>query len=83
MMSPVPAGTELARPFLPAKDFDRSKRSYEALGFEKTLDGGVAIFNAGSGGFILQRHFHEGWAAARGPGPAAAGAARRLRRRSR
>ncbi|MGL4421394.1 MAG: glyoxalase [Gemmataceae bacterium] len=62
-MSLVPAGTELVRPFLPTKDFDRSKRFYEALGFEKTLDGEVAIFNAGSGGFILQRHFHEEWAA--------------------
>ncbi len=62
-MSDVPAGTELARPFLPTKDFDLSKRFYEALGFEKTLDGEVAIFNAGSGGFILQRHFQVDWAA--------------------
>jgi catechol 2,3-dioxygenase-like lactoylglutathione lyase family enzyme len=62
-MSGVPAGTELARPFLPTKDFDLSKRFYEALGFEKTLDSEVAIFNAGSGGFILQRYFHEEWAA--------------------
>lgn len=35
-MNRVPAGTELACPFLPAKDFDRSKRFYEAIGFEKT-----------------------------------------------
>jgi catechol 2,3-dioxygenase-like lactoylglutathione lyase family enzyme len=62
-MGGIPAGTELARPFLPTKDFDLSKRFYEAMGFEKTLDGEVAIFNAGSGGFILQRHFHEDWAA--------------------
>jgi len=62
-MSGVPAGTELARPFLPTKDFDLSRRFYEALGFEKTLDGEVAIFNAGSGGFILQRHFQADWAA--------------------
>ena len=59
----MPIGTELARPFLPTKDFDLSKRFYEALGFEKVLDGAVAIFNAGSGGFILQRHFQEDWAA--------------------
>ena len=59
----VPSGTELARPFLPARDFDRSRAFYEALGFEKQLDGEVAIFAAGSGGFILQRHFHEQWAA--------------------
>lgn len=59
----VPTRTELARPFLPTKDFELSKRSYEALGFEKTLDDEVAIFRVGSGGFILQRHFQEDWAA--------------------
>jgi len=48
-MSGIPTGTELARPFMPAKDFDLSKR-YEALGFEKALDSEVAIFNADSGG---------------------------------
>jgi catechol 2,3-dioxygenase-like lactoylglutathione lyase family enzyme len=62
-MNNVPTGTELMRPFLPAKDFDLSKRFYEALGFEKVLDSEVAIFNAGSGGFILQRFFQEDWAA--------------------
>ena len=61
-MTGVPTGTELARPFLPAKDFELSKRFYEALGFEKVLDGEVAIFNAGSGGFILQRYYQEDWA---------------------
>jgi catechol 2,3-dioxygenase-like lactoylglutathione lyase family enzyme len=61
-MSSPPTGTELIRPFVPTKDFDFSKRFYETLGFEKVLDGEVAIFNAGSGGFILQRYFHEGWA---------------------
>ncbi|MEA3140859.1 MAG: hypothetical protein QOK23_3028 [Gammaproteobacteria bacterium] len=55
-------GTELARPFIPARDFDLSKRFYEALGFAKILDGDVAIFNAGSGGFILQRHYQKEWA---------------------
>ncbi len=55
-------GTELVRPFVPAKDFDLSKRFYEALGFAKSLDGDVAIFNAGSGGFILQRHYQKEWA---------------------
>jgi predicted enzyme related to lactoylglutathione lyase len=53
---------ELARPFLPTKDFEQSKQFYEALGFEKTLDSEVAIFNAGSGGFILQRYWVEDWA---------------------
>lgn len=58
----MPIGTELARPFMPTKDFELSKRFYEALGFEKVLDGEVAIFNVCSGGFILQRHFQEDWA---------------------
>lgn len=55
-------GTELVRPFLPTKDFENSKRFYQALGFELTLDSEVAIFKSGSGGFILQRHFQEDWA---------------------
>ena len=61
-MAAVLLETALARPFMPAKDFELSKRFYEALGFEKVLDGEVAIFNAGSGGFILQRYFQEDWA---------------------
>jgi hypothetical protein len=60
-MNNIPTGTELARPFIPTKDFDLSKRFYEVLGFEKVLDSEVAIFNAGSGGVILQRHFQEDW----------------------
>jgi len=47
---------------MPAKDFELSKRFYEARGFEKVLDSEVAIFNAGSRGFILQRYFQEDWA---------------------
>jgi hypothetical protein len=58
----IPSGTELARPFLPSLDFDLSKRFYEALGFPKLLDGEVAIIGAGSGGFILQRHYNKEWA---------------------
>ena len=61
-MSSIPTGTERMRPFVPAKDFDRSKRFYETLGFEKVLDGEVAIFNAASGGFILQRYYQKDWA---------------------
>ncbi len=61
-MPNVPTGTELARPFLPTQNYDRSKRFYEALGFTKVLDGEVAIFNAGSGGFILQRGYAKEWA---------------------
>ena len=62
MNESVPAGTEIARPFLPAKDFDLSKRFYEALGFTKVLDGEVAIFRLGSSSFILQKYFQKEWA---------------------
>jgi uncharacterized glyoxalase superfamily protein PhnB len=58
----MPTGTELARPFLPARDFDTSRRFYEALGFEKLLDSEVAIFRLGGSGFILQRYFQKEWA---------------------
>lgn len=61
-MTRIPTGTELVRPFIPAKNFELSKRFYEALGFEKVLDGEVAIFNAGSGGFLLQNYYQREWA---------------------
>ena len=61
-MNRILTGTELARPFLPAKNFELSKRFYETLGFEKVLDSEVAIFNAGSGGFILQNYYQKEWA---------------------
>ena len=61
-MSRIPSGTELVRPFVPSQDFDLSKRFYEALGFEKLLDGDVAIFEMGSSGFILQRFYKKEWA---------------------
>ena len=59
----IPTGAEMARAFLPAKDFAKSKAFYEALGFPKLLDGEVAIFSVGGGGFILQNFFQEQWAA--------------------
>lgn len=61
-MTAIPSGSEAIRAFLPTKDFDASKRFYEALGFTKLLDSDVAIFATGSGGFILQRYYDEGWA---------------------
>jgi uncharacterized glyoxalase superfamily protein PhnB len=61
-MNRVPTGTERVRTFLPAKDYDESRRFYEALGFEKVLDSEVAIFDAGSGGFVLQRRYAKEWA---------------------
>ena len=50
------------RPFLPARDFDVSKRFYEALGFRKVLDGEVAIFELGGTSFLLQRYYQKEWA---------------------
>jgi len=61
-MAQIPTGTELARPFVPTKDFDLSKAFYEALGFEKVFDGEVAIFRIGSSGLILQRYYQKDWA---------------------
>jgi catechol 2,3-dioxygenase-like lactoylglutathione lyase family enzyme len=65
----IPSGTELARPFLPAKDFEVSKAFYEALGFRKVLDGAdVAMFAVGTGAaanegaFIVQRYYQQQWA---------------------
>lgn len=58
----IPSGTEAARPFLPSKDFELSKRFYEALGFEKLLDSEVAIFRIGATAFILGQHYQEDWA---------------------
>lgn len=62
-MTGVPDGAEHVRAFLPTRDFEASRSFYEALGFEKVLDGDeVAIFNAGSGGFLLTRRFVQEWA---------------------
>jgi hypothetical protein len=61
-MNAIPNGTERLRSFLPARDFDLSRRFYAALGFEKVLDGEVAIFDVGSGGFILQNYYQKEWA---------------------
>jgi catechol 2,3-dioxygenase-like lactoylglutathione lyase family enzyme len=61
-MTDMPTGGEVARPFLPTRDFDLAKRFYEALGFEKVLDGEVAIFKVGSTSFILQRRHQQQWA---------------------
>jgi hypothetical protein len=61
-MKQIPSGTELARPFLPTKDFAISKNFYEALGFDKLLDGEVAIFKVGSSSFILQNYYQKNWA---------------------
>lgn len=59
-MDKIPTGSELIRSFLPAKDRAISTRFYDALGFEKLLDGDdVTIFAAGSGGFVLTDFHHQ------------------------
>lgn len=40
-----------------------SNSPHDALRFKKALDSEVPIFRAGSGGLLLQRHFHKDWAA--------------------
>ena len=63
MNESVPTGTEIVRPFLPARDFDLSKRFYEAFGFTMVLDSDeVAIFRIGTSSFVLQKHFQKDWA---------------------
>jgi uncharacterized glyoxalase superfamily protein PhnB len=58
----TPSGTEVCRPFIPAKDFAVSRAFYEALGFTKLLDGEVAIFGMGGTSFILQDYYQQQWA---------------------
>jgi uncharacterized glyoxalase superfamily protein PhnB len=53
---------EVARPFLPTKDFEVSRAFYEALGFKKVLDSEVAIFQVGGTSFLLQRGYDKTWA---------------------
>ena len=55
-------GTELARPFVPAKDFDLSKRFYREVGFELIHDGSIAIFAIGPTSFLLQNYYNKDWA---------------------
>lgn len=61
-MTSLPTGTEIARPFVPAKDFELSKRFYLALGFTLRHDGEVAIFGIGNSSFILQNYYNKDWA---------------------
>jgi hypothetical protein len=53
-MTDIPSGSELARPYVPAKDLELAKRFYVRLGFEKVLDSDVAVFRVGSSGFMMQ-----------------------------
>lgn len=55
-------GVVEARPFIPARNFDLSRRFYLALGFDLEVDGEVAIFRGGASSFILQNYFQKDWA---------------------
>ena len=58
-MADIPSGTEVARPFVPAKDLALSKRFYRTLGFDIVLDAeDVAIFRIGASSFLLTRLDH-------------------------
>jgi hypothetical protein len=58
----ITIGNEVARPFLPTKDFEVSGAFYETLGFKKVFDSQVAIFDVGATSFILQRGYDRTWA---------------------
>jgi hypothetical protein len=50
----------MLRPFVPAKDYERSMQYYEAIGFEtKFADGRIAILANGADSFILQNFYVE------------------------
>jgi uncharacterized glyoxalase superfamily protein PhnB len=53
----TPTGTEVVRPFLPARDLARSKRFYVALGGELLLDAEVVIVRLGRSEFLLQARY--------------------------
>ncbi|HLN38833.1 MAG TPA: VOC family protein [Xanthobacteraceae bacterium] len=66
-MSRVPsdlAGTVKAlRPFVPAKDFEISKRFYADIGFAvEPLDDSIAAMHIGSHSFLLQNYYVKEWA---------------------
>jgi uncharacterized glyoxalase superfamily protein PhnB len=47
--------------FIPAKDFELSKRFYTDIGFTKASDGeGVAYFHCGNSAFLVVDRFEEG-----------------------
>ena len=51
------------RPFVPAKDFEASKRFYQALGFALTLeDAKIAMLKLESFSFVLQDYYVQAFA---------------------
>jgi catechol 2,3-dioxygenase-like lactoylglutathione lyase family enzyme len=56
-------GVDALRPFVPAKDFQASKRFYTDLGFEiNPLGDKLAAIRLGRFGFLLQDYYVEAWA---------------------
>jgi len=54
---------EAMRPFVPAKDFETSKRFYADLGFQtRPLGDDLAELKLGPHSFLLQNYFVEAWA---------------------
>lgn len=48
----------MLRPFVPAKDHDRSRRFYESLGFStEYADSNIAVMTNGGDSFILQNFY--------------------------
>jgi uncharacterized glyoxalase superfamily protein PhnB len=57
------SGIRSFRPFVPAKEFERSLHFYEKLGFEAHRIGEtLAELNLGSYAFLLQGHYVKEWA---------------------
>lgn len=51
------------KPYVPAKDFELSKRFYSTLGFQMSEGwGGTADFELNGSGFRLQNHYVKDWA---------------------
>jgi catechol 2,3-dioxygenase-like lactoylglutathione lyase family enzyme len=56
-------GVVALRPFVPAKDFQTSRRFYEALGFrEEPLGDDLVELHLGAYSFLLQNYYVEDWA---------------------
>jgi catechol 2,3-dioxygenase-like lactoylglutathione lyase family enzyme len=58
------ASVRALRPFLPARNFELSKRFYTELGFRvEPLASDLAEMHLGSHSFLLQNYFVDAWAA--------------------
>lgn len=66
MLKPVEnliPGIRSLRPFVPAKEFEKSLRFYEEVGFEAyRLGDGLAELSLGGHAFLLQGHYVKEWA---------------------